>query len=54
MRKAAELLKQKQYAVQEVVEMVGYNDISTLRKHFVDTFGTTPSTYADSATQKKN
>ncbi len=48
MRKAATLLKQKIYAVQEVVEMVGYNDIPTFRKHFVDTFGTTPSTYPDS------
>jgi transcriptional regulator GlxA family with amidase domain len=25
--------------------MVGYNDIPTFRKHFVDAFGTTPSTY---------
>ena len=39
------LLKTKQYAVQEVAEMVGYNDIPTFRKHFVDAFGTTPSTY---------
>ncbi len=35
----------KKYAVQEVAEMVGYNDIPTFRKHFVDAFGTTPSTY---------
>lgn len=48
MRKAAVLLKQKIYAVQEVAEMVGYNDIPTFRKHFVDTFGTTPSTYSGS------
>lgn len=45
MRKAAALLKQKIYAVQEVAERVGYNDIPTFRKHFVDAFGTTPSTY---------
>ena len=45
---AAVLLKQKVYAVQEVAEMVGYNDIPTFRKHFVDTFGSTPSTYANS------
>ena len=32
-------------SVQEVAEMVGYNDIPTFRKHFVDAFGTTPSTY---------
>lgn len=48
MKKAAGLLKQKVYAVQEVAEMVGYNDIPTFRKHFVDTFGSTPSTYANS------
>lgn len=46
LRKAATLLKQKCYAVQEVAEMVGYNDVPTFRKHFVDMFGTTPSTYA--------
>lgn len=45
MRRASVLLKTKQYAVQEVAEMVGYNDIPTFRKHFVDAFGTTPSTY---------
>ena len=50
MRKAAVLLKQKIYAVQEVVEMVGYNDIPTFRRHFVDAFGTTPSTYSNSET----
>lgn len=48
MKKAATLLIKKQYPVQEVAEMVGYNDIPTFRKHFVDTYGTTPSTYADS------
>lgn len=45
MRRAGVLLKTKQYGVQEVAEMVGYNDIPTFRKHFVDAFGTTPSTY---------
>lgn len=45
MRRAAVLLKTKHYGVQEVSEMVGYNDIPTFRKHFVDAFGTTPSTY---------
>lgn len=45
MRRAGVLLKTKQYAVQEVAEMVGYNDVPTFRKHFVDAFGTTPSTY---------
>lgn len=45
MRKAAALLKTKKYQVQEVAEMVGYNDIPTFRKHFVGAFGTTPSSY---------
>lgn len=45
MRRAGVLLKTKQYGVQEVAEMIGYNDIPTFRKHFVDAFGTTPSTY---------
>ena len=45
MRRASVLLKTKEYGVQEVAEMVGYNDIPTFRKHFVDAFGTTPSTY---------
>lgn len=44
-KKAASFLKEKQYSVAEVAEMVGYNDVPTFRKHFVDTFGTTPSTY---------
>lgn len=48
MKKSAALLLKKQYSVQEVAEMVGYNDIPTFRKHFVDTYGTTPSTYVDS------
>lgn len=45
MRRASVLLKTKEYGVQEVAEMVGYNDIPTFRKHFVDAFGITPSTY---------
>lgn len=53
MRRAAIILKQKRHAVQEVAEMVGYNDIPTFRKHFVDAFGTTPSTYANMAEGKE-
>lgn len=45
LKRAAELLKTKKYSVQEVAEMVGYNDIPTFRKHFVDFYGTTPSTF---------
>lgn len=53
MRRAATLLKKKQYPVQEVAEMVGYNDIPTFRKHFVDTYGVNPSIYADSEVSQK-
>lgn len=45
LKRAAELLKTKKYSVQEVAEMVGYNDAPTFRKHFVDFYGTTPSTF---------
>lgn len=45
LKRSAELLKTRQYSVQEVAEMVGYNDIPTFRKHFVDFYGTTPSTF---------
>lgn len=42
---AAELLRARKYSVQEVSEMVGYNDTPTFRKHFVSFYGTTPSTF---------
>lgn len=42
---SAELLRMKKYSIQEVAEMVGYNDAPTFRKHFVDFYGTTPSTF---------
>lgn len=42
---AAELLRTRKYSIQEVSEMVGYNDIPTFRKHFVCSYGTTPSTF---------
>ena len=45
LKEAAELLKTKQYGIQEVSEMVGYNDVPTFRKHFVSLYGTTPSTF---------
>lgn len=51
MRKAATLLQQKQFNIQEIAELVGYNDVPTFRKHFVDVFGMPPSTYANT---KKN
>ena len=45
LKRAAELLRTKKYSVQDVAEMVGYNDVPTFRKHFVDFYGTTPSTF---------
>lgn len=45
LKRSAELLRTHKYNVQEVAEMVGYNDIPTFRKHFVDFYGTTPSTF---------
>ena len=43
--KAASLIMQRKYSVQEVAEMVGYNDITTFRKHFTNQFGVSPSRY---------
>ena len=43
--KAASLLLQQKYSVQEIVEMVGYNDYDTFRKNFINQFGVTPSKY---------
>lgn len=43
--KAASLIMQKKYSIQEVAEMVGYNDITTFRKHFTNKFGVSPSRY---------
>ena len=56
MKRAAELLRTKKYSIQEVSEMVGYNDAPTFRKHFVDFYGSTPSTFASKAeaNEKKN
>jgi DNA-binding response OmpR family regulator/ligand-binding sensor domain-containing protein len=45
LKESAELLRTKKYSVQEVAEMVGYNDVPTFRKHFIDMYGTTPSTF---------
>ena len=33
--------------------MVGYNDAPTFRKHFVDFYGTTPSTFANKEAEEK-
>lgn len=45
LRKAVELLEQGGYSIQEVIEMVGYNDQASFRKHFMKLFKMTPSAY---------
>ena len=53
LKRAAELLKSKKYNVQEAAEAVGYNDIPTFRKHFVDFYGVTPSTFSKEESNAK-
>lgn len=43
--KAASLIMERRYSVQEISEMVGFNDVRTLRKHFMEQFGVSPSKY---------
>lgn len=45
MEKAGEFLKTQAFSVIEVAELVGYNDVSSFRKHFTDYFGKTPLAY---------
>lgn len=45
LKKAAELLASQQYSVQEVAEMVGFNDTATFRKRFTEQYGVTLSQY---------
>lgn len=45
LKKAAELLASQQYSVQEVAEMVGFNDTATFRKRFTEQYGVTPLQY---------
>ncbi len=47
MSKAASLILEDRYSIQEIAEMVGYNDARTLRKHFVAQFGVSPSKYSE-------
>lgn len=46
LKKAGELLKTHSLSVTEVAELIGYNDVSSFRKHFTDHFGKTPLAYA--------
>lgn len=43
--KAASLIMENRYSIQEISEMVGYSDARTLRKHFTEQFGVSPSKY---------
>lgn len=45
MSKAASYIMERKYSVQEVCEMVGYNDMNTFRKFFTKQFGVSPSKY---------
>lgn len=47
MSKAAALILEQKYSIQEISEMVGYSDARTLRKHFTEQFGTSPSQFVD-------
>lgn len=47
MSKAASLIMENRYTIQEIAEMVGYSDTRTLRKHFMEQFGVSPSKYMD-------
>lgn len=43
--KAAALLMEKRYSIQEISDLVGFNDVRTLRKHFTAKFGVSPSNF---------
>lgn len=53
LKRAAELLRSRRYTVQDIAEMVGYSDLATFRKHFVDFYGTTPSTFSNKMLMEK-
>lgn len=45
--KAASLIMENRYSIQEISEMVGFSDARTLRKHFTEQFGVSPSKYME-------
>ena len=47
MSKVATLILEKRYTLYEIAEKVGYNDPRTLRKHFSEQFGITPSQFIE-------
>ena len=54
MCKAASLLLENRYSVQEIAEHVGYIDIRTLRKHFTKQFGVSPSKFTKDIYESSN
>lgn len=53
MSKAATLILEHNYSIQEIAEMVGYSDTRTLRKHFTEQFGTSPSQFVEKEEVRK-
>ena len=53
LKKAAELISMQRYSIQEVSEMVGFNDTATFRKRFTEQYGVTPSQYVPGKHQEK-
>lgn len=51
--KAASLLMENRFSIQEITEMVGYSDTRTLRKHFTEQLGISPSKYIDKKENEK-
>lgn len=45
LKKAAQLILTQQHSIQEVLELVGFNDTATFRKRFTEQYGVTPSQY---------
>lgn len=48
-KRAAELILQQRYSIIEVCEMVGFNDMATFRKRFIEQYGVNPSQYGQPA-----
>ncbi|MDY2642575.1 MAG: response regulator, partial [Mediterranea sp.] len=53
MSQAASLLLEQRYSIQEITERVGYSDIRTLRKHFTEQFGISPSKFLEEHEEKR-
>lgn len=49
MSKAATLVIENKYSIQEIAERVGFNDLTTFRQHFTKQFGVPPSKYGSTA-----